>query len=369
MGDIRLIDLRKEFGGGVVAVENTNLTIREGEFMVFVGPSGCGKTTTLRMIAGLEDPTRGEIFIGPTLVNELEPGARDIGLVFQNLALFPHMSVFDNIGFGPKMNKVDGEERKKRVEDVARMVHIHPLLPKLPGQLSGGEAQRVALARTLITQPQVFLLDEPLSNLDAKLRKEMRAEIDRLHQRLKKTFIYVTHDQEEAMTLADRIVVMRDGFIDQVGTPLEIYHDPINLFVADFFGSPPMNLLKGELRRENGAASFRAGVFNARLPGPVPNTEGAATLGIRPEHMTIGDSGSTEGEDFSAKVALVEPLGKDTLLYLDYGSEDNLIAVIEGHRDIQTDSTVGVHLQHENLYYFGEDGSRLGPEGVPQATS
>ena len=369
MARIRLTNLRKEFARHIVAVENTNLTIDEGEFVVFVGPSGCGKTTTLRMIAGLEDPTSGEIHIGETLVNNLEPGQRDIGLVFQNLALFPHMSVFDNIGFGPKMKKMDLEERRQRVEEVARMVHIHPLLPKLPGQLSGGEAQRVALARTLITQPQVFLLDEPLSNLDAKLRKEMRAEIDRLHQKLKKTFIYVTHDQEEAMTLADRIVVMRDGHIDQVGTPLEIYHDPVNRFVADFFGSPPMNLLDGALHQENGASAFRAGEFNARLTGPVPGIEGKATLGIRPEYIAISDDDHADGADFNARVALVEPLGKDTLLYLDYGSESNLIAVIEGHREIRPDTTVGVHLQHEKLYFFGPDERRLRPEGVPNTTS
>lgn len=368
MSSIRLVDLRKEFGGSVVAVENTNLSIEDGEFVVFVGPSGCGKTTTLRMIAGLEDPTRGDIFIGSELVNELDPGARDIGLVFQNLALFPHMSVFDNIGFGPKMSKMPVEERQSRVEEVARIVQIHHLLPKLPGQLSGGEAQRVALARTLITEPQVFLLDEPLSNLDAKLRKEMRAEIDRLHKALDKTFIYVTHDQEEAMTLADRIVVMRNAVIEQVGTPLEIYHDPVNRFVADFFGSPPMNLLSGELHREDGSPGFRAGKFNARLTGPVPAAEGEAILGIRPEYIVISEE-SNEA-DFNARVALVEPLGKDTLLYLDYGNEtENLIAVIEGHREISPDSSIGVHLQHEKLYFFGPDERRLRPEGASQATS
>jgi multiple sugar transport system ATP-binding protein len=250
----------------------------------------------------------------------------------------------------------------------ARMVRIHPLLPKLPGQLSGGEAQRVALARTLITHPQVFLLDEPLSNLDAKLRKEMRAEIDRLHKALKKTFIFVTHDQEEAMTLADRIVVMRGGHIEQVGTPLEIYHNPVSRFVADFFGSPPMNLLDGEIRRENGITSFQAGKFNARLQEPVPKIEGEATLGIRPEHISVSDGHNQEGADLDATVALVEPLGKDTLLYLDYGSESNLIAVVDGHREIQTDSQVGVRFQHNRLYFFGPDGSRYLSEGAATAT-
>ncbi|MFQ5912150.1 MAG: ABC transporter ATP-binding protein [Nitrospinota bacterium] len=369
MASIRLVSLRKEFGGGVVAVENTNLTIEEGEFVVFVGPSGCGKTTTLRMIAGLEDPTRGEIYIGERIVNDLDPGQRDIGLVFQNLALFPHMRVFDNIGFGPKMKKVDPKERRRRVEEVARMVRIHHLLPKLPGQLSGGEAQRVALARTLITHPQAFLLDEPLSNLDAKLRKEMRAEIDRLHKELKKTFVYVTHDQEEAMTLADRIIVMRDGHIEQMGTPLEIYHDPVNRFVADFFGSPPMNLLEGEMRRADGVASFRAGEFHTRLPEPVPKWEGKAILGIRPEHIEVRLGTAPRDGDLQAKVALVEPLGKDTLLYLDYGDERSLIAILEGHREIKTDSTISYGFRRDRLYFFGPDDRRLLPEGAPAATS
>ena len=359
MGSIRLVNLRKEFSGGVVAVENTNLTIEEGEFVVFVGPSGCGKTTTLRMIAGLEEPTGGEIYMAERLVNDLEPRERDIGMVFQNLALFPHMSVFDNIGFGPMIQKMGREERIRRVEEVARMVKIHPLLPKLPGQLSGGEAQRVALARTLITHPRVFLLDEPLSNLDAKLRKELRAEIDRLHKTLNKTFVYVTHDQEEAMTLADRIIVMRDGHIEQVGTPLEIYHNPADRFVAGFFGSPSMNLLDGEIRQKNGRAFFRSGDFEAMFRRGVPDLEGKATLGIRPEHITVLDGGGQREEDLSAKVALVEPLGKDTLLYLDFGSESNLIAVIEGNRNVEADTYVNVRFQDERLYFFGPDERRL----------
>ncbi len=365
MATIRLINLRKEFGPDTVAVENTNLTIEEAEFLVFVGPSGCGKTTTLRMIAGLEEPSGGEIYIGEIPVNDLEPGKRDIGLVFQNLALFPHMTVFDNIGYGPKVKKMNPDERRRRVEEVARTVHIHPLLSKLPGQLSGGEAQRVALARTLITDPQAFLLDEPLSNLDAKLRKEMRAEIDGLHKSLRKTFIYVTHDQEEAMTLADRIVVMRDGHIEQVGTPLEIYHDPINRFVADFFGSPPMNLLDGEMYRAGEALFFRAGKFDARLSGPVPDHEGAVTLGIRPEHIAVTSGKGEKEADMGARVALVEPLGKDTLLYLDYGGESRLIAVVEGHQDVRHDTQVSMRFRHDDLYFFAPDGLRLRPTPGP----
>jgi len=368
VGSIRLVNLRKEFAGGVVAVENTNLTIEEGEFVVFVGPSGCGKTTTLRMIAGLEESTSGEIYIGDRLVNDLEPGQRDLGMVFQNLALFPHMSVADNIGFGPRMQKMDPKERRRRVADAARMVHIEPLLPKLPGQLSGGEAQRVAVARTLITEPRVFLLDEPLSNLDAKLRKEMRAEIDRLHQNLKKTFVYVTHDQEEAMTLADRIVVMRYGRIEQVGSPLDIYHNPVNWFVADFFGSPSMNLLKGEFRWEAGAASFRAGELCVPLSGPVPKREEAATLGIRPEHIDVHLERAPRDGDLRARVALVEPLGKDTLLYLEYGDSKNLIAIVEGHQHVQAGSWVGYSFRRDRIYFFGPDERRLLPEEAPSGT-
>jgi len=220
----------------------------------------------------------------------------------------------------------------------------------------------VALARTLITNPRVFLLDEPLSNLDAKLRKEMRAEIDRLHKELKKTFIYVTHDQEEAMTLATRIVVMRDGGIEQVGTALEIYREPVNRFVADFFGSPSMNLLEGEIRRENGVARFHAGEFHARLPEPVPDWHGKATLGIRPEHIEVHLGSPPREDGLRAKVTLVEPLGKDTLLYLDYGNDRSLIAIVEGHREVSTDSIISYGFCPDRLYYFAPDGRRLLPE-------
>jgi ABC-type sugar transport system ATPase subunit len=369
MARIELKSLRKVFGKNIEAVKNLDFTIEEGEFVVIVGPSGCGKTTTLRMVAGFEEPTAGEIIIDGKVVNDVDPGDRGVGMVFQTHALFPHKTVAENIEFGPRMKKVPVETRKKRVREVADLVRIGHLLNKLPGQCSGGEAQRAALARTLITDPSAFLLDEPLSSLDAKLRREMRAEIDRLHEELKKTFVYVTHDQEEAMTLADRIVVMRDGHIDQVGTPLEIYHDPVNLFVADFFGSPPMNLLEGEIHRENGAPSFRAGEFIVHLSGSVPEVERPVTLGIRPEHMAVGDAGSAGDKDFSAKIVLVEPLGKDILLYLDYGSEKNLIAVVEGHRNFQTGAAVSVHLQQDRLYYFGADESRLRPAGAVRTAS
>ena len=265
MARIELCNLEKSFGA-VKAVKNLSFTIEDGEFVVFVGPSGCGKTTTLRMIAGFEDPSAGEIRIDGRVVNDLEPRDRGLGMVFQSHALFPHKNVAQNIEFGLRMKSVPQADRVKRVREVAEMVRISHLLEKMPNQCSGGEAQRVALARTLVTNPSTFLLDEPLSSLDAKLRRELRAECDRLHQTLKRTFIYVTHDQEEAMTLADRIVVMRSGEIVQVGSPMEIYSNPANYFVADFFGSPSMNLVAGEVVQNGTSTRFRSSWFEFALP-------------------------------------------------------------------------------------------------------
>jgi ABC-type sugar transport system ATPase subunit len=348
--------LRKTFGGGVEAVKDLNLVIEEGEFLVFVGPSGCGKTTTLRMIAGFEEPTAGEIWIDDRLVNDVEPGRRNLGMVFQNLALFPHKTVAENIEFGPRMQKVDPQTRRRRVREVAAMVKITHLLDKLPGQCSGGEAQRVALARTLITEPSTFLLDEPLSNLDAKLRREMRAEIDRLHETLKKTFIYVTHDQEEAMTLADRIVVMREGMIEQVGTPLEIYSNPVSYFIADFFGNPSMNLIRGSIEPTPQGARFRGPSLILELPIELSHAApGYATLGLRPEHLNVQQNGAS----FQAEVRLIEPLGKETLVYFEHGSDKPLIAVVEGTGDFQSGERLGLTFDPKRLYLFDEDGKRV----------
>ncbi len=356
MARIEIQNLRKEFGRSVVAVKDLSLAIEDGEFLVMVGPSGCGKTTTLRMIAGFEDPSAGAIRMDGVVVNEIEPGDRNLGMVFQSHALFPHKTVAQNIEFGPRMKKVDPETRRRRVREVAEMVRISHLLDKMPGQCSGGESQRVALARTLITDPDTFLLDEPLSSLDAKLRREMRAEVDRLHQELRKTFIYVTHDQEEAMTLADRIVVMRAGEVEQLGTPLEIYGDPVSLFVADFFGSPSMNLISGTIERANGVVSFRNDRFSVALPPMLARAApGPATLGIRPEHLAVG----TEGE-LDERIHLVEPLGKDTLLYFDYGGDSDLIAVVDGASSYRAGTRLGVRFTPEHLFLFGEDGSRIG---------
>jgi len=355
---IELCNLHKSFGA-VEAVKNLSFIIEDGEFVVFVGPSGCGKTTTLRMIAGFEDPTSGEIRINGQVVNDLEPRDRGLGMVFQSHALFPHKSVAQNIEFGLRMKNVPAPERVRRVREVAEMVRIAHLLDKMPAQCSGGESQRVALARTLVTNPSTFLLDEPLSSLDAKLRRELRAECDRLHEELRRTFIYVTHDQEEAMTLADRIVVMRLGEIEQSGSPMNIYADPASYFVADFFGSPSMNLMAGEIIRNGEAAHFRSARFEIALPEWFKATSpGAATLGIRPEHVGVSLGG--EGE-IELPVRLVEPLGKDTLLYFDDGTERAFIAVSEGldMADVKSGARIALSFDPRRLYLFGRDGRRI----------
>ena len=355
MSRIELQNLRKEFGS-TVAVNNINLTIDDGEFIVLVGPSGCGKTTTLRMIAGFEDPTDGEIRIDGRIVNELEPRDRDLGMVFQSHALFPHKNVADNIAFGLRMKKVAKEEQARKVQQVADLVRITHLLDKMPAQCSGGESQRIALARTLVTEPSNFLLDEPLSSLDAKLRRELRAECDRLHDELQKTFVYVTHDQEEAMTLADRIVVMDRGDIVQMGSPLDIYGDPVSFFVADFFGNPAMNLIEGEFVQNGGGSEFRSPDFTIPLPEQYKNTPpGRGSLGIRPENvkLTKPNGGTTRN------IGLVEPLGKDTLLYFQTSAERPFVAVIEGTLSHEAGEPVELVFPPELTYLFDSKGDRI----------
>jgi ABC-type sugar transport system ATPase subunit len=357
---IELVNLRKTYGP-VVAVRSLNCVIEDGEFIVFVGPSGCGKTTTLRLIAGFEEPDRGDIRIDGRVVNDLEPRDRGLGMVFQSHALFPHKTVAQNIEFGLRMKKVPREERARRVREVAEMVRLTGLLDKLPSACSGGEAQRVALARTLVTDPSTFLLDEPLSSLDAKLRRELRAECDRLHQELRKTFIFVTHDQEEAMTLADRIVVMRDGEIVQMGSPMEIYSNPATDFVADFFGSPSMNLIAGEIAGAAGGPEFRSRHFSLALPPTFGDVAtGPVTLGIRPEHLQVRTDGAGP-TDIEMPVRLVEPLGKDTLLYFDLDPERPFIAITEGLAMAELDAgdRIGVTLTRELIFLFGADGRQI----------
>src|SRR5436309_15056532 len=291
MAEVSLHKLNKKFDTTHV-VKDVDLQIRDKEFMVFVGPSGCGKTTTLRMIAGLEAITDGEIRIGNTVVNEVPPMDRDIAMVFQNYALYPHMSVASNMAFGLKMRKFEKGEIEKRIKNAASILGIEELLHRKPRQLSGGQRQRVALGRAIVRDPAVFLFDEPLSNLDAKLRVQMRVELKKLHERLGTTIIYVTHDQVEAMTMADRIVVMHDGIVEQVGDPMELYNEPANRFVAGFIGSPAMNFANVRIAGANGALWAEGEGIRLRVPGPLSNRLGPyagkeVALGIRPEDMRV----------------------------------------------------------------------------------
>ena len=283
MASITLKGLVKKFGQHVTAVAGVDLQVEDGEFMVMVGPSGCGKTTTLNMISGFEEPTSGTLHIGDRIVNDLDPGERSLGMVFQDLALFPHMTVFENIAFGLRVDNVSGSDVKTRVSRVADTMKISHLLTKKPAQCSGGEAQRIALARTIVTEPEVLLMDEPLSSLDAKLRVEMRTELKRLHEELKSTFVYVTHDRAEAMTMADRIMVMESGHVQQIGTPLEIYRKPANQFVGTFFGQPTMNIVPGRVE-DGGARRFVADHFETDLsPASTPSSAigKRVSLGVR----------------------------------------------------------------------------------------
>lgn len=368
MARIELINLRKAYGA-LIAVNDINVVIEDGEFVVFVGPSGCGKTTTLRMIAGFEDPSSGEVRIDGRVVNDFEPRDRGLGMVFQNHALFPHKTVAQNIEFGLRMKNVPLAERAQRVRDVAALVRVTLLLEKMPAQLSGGESQRVALARTLVTHPAIFLLDEPLSSLDAKLRRELRAECDRIHEVLKKTFIYVTHDQEEAMTLADRIVVMRGGNIEQIGSPMEIYSNPVNSFVADFFGSPSMNLVPGEVVFEDGRPCFRSRGLSAALHDRFKGiSAGSVTLGIRPENVISEPAANGRSGDAVLPVRLVEPLGKDTLLYFDGATERPFVVVSGGAAmaEVKSGAPVALTLERDKVFLFAANGERI---GIPTAAA
>src|SRR5580698_288624 len=319
MAQVVMRALNKTYDGDVHAVKDVNLDIRDKEFMVFVGPSGCGKTTTLRMVAGLESITSGRILIDDTVVNDLPPMDRDIAMVFQNYALYPHMSVYDNMAFGLKMRKVDRAEIGKRVQAAAEILGMQDYLKRKPRQLSGGQRQRVALGRAIVRQPQVFLFDEPLSNLDAKLRVQMRVELKKLHNRLNTTAVYVPHDQVEAMTLGDRVVVMKDGLVQQVGEPLELYNTPANRFVAGFIGSPAMNFADVTLSAGNGKVWAEAPGLRIGLPEPVAHrvngrSGGKATIGIRPEDIHIAGPADPADLCFDVEVEVVEQLGSEILL-------------------------------------------------------
>ena len=323
MAEVSCRKVVKVYEGGVQAVKGIDLEIADQEFVVLVGPSGCGKSTTLRMIAGLEEISDGEIWIGGDVVNDVPPRDRDIAMVFQNYALYPHMSVFDNMAFGLKLRKFPKEEIKRRVDEAARILDIQPLLERKPKALSGGQRQRVAMGRAIVRNPKVFLFDEPLSNLDAKLRVQMRTEIKKVHQTVRTTTVYVTHDQVEAMTLADRVVVMNQGIIEQIGTPNDLYHHPLTRFVAGFIGSPAMNFLPVRMEDVGGAPSLRI-TDKIALPIPAervaryaPHKGKQMVLGLRPEHLfDYHESDSKPGmARLDALVDVVEPMGMETLVH------------------------------------------------------
>jgi ABC-type sugar transport system ATPase subunit len=353
---VSLQHLTKEYPGGVNAVRDVSLDIAEGEFLVLVGPSGCGKSTILRMIAGLETPSSGSVLIGDRLCNRVEPKDRDIAMVFQNYALYPHMTVRENLEFGLKLANVPRHEIDARIREAAEILEIGSLLDRKPRLLSGGQRQRVALGRAIVRKPRVFLFDEPLSNLDAKMRIQMRVELGRLHSRLQTTMIYVTHDQTEAMTMGDRIVCMRDGTIHQMGKPMDLYNNPVNEYVASFIGMPPMNFI---------AAEVSDGVLllaESKLRIPIPDRlvkplEGRrfVKLGIRPEHIEVCSWGDTV---LPALVEVVEPLGSETLVYASCESLSLVFRVPPSSRH-ETGERLFIGFSEEHLHAFAESGERI----------
>jgi multiple sugar transport system ATP-binding protein len=358
MAQVVLQGVGKTYPGKVQAVERFNLQVEDGEFVVLVGPSGCGKSTTLRMIAGLEDVTQGTISIGDRVVNDVPPKDRDIAMVFQNYALYPHMTVFKNMAFALKLRKMKRKDICDRVEEVADTLGLSELLKRKPKALSGGQRQRVALGRAIVRDPQVFLFDEPLSNLDAKLRVHMRAEISRLHSRLKSTMIYVTHDQVEAMTMGDRIVVMRDGVIQQIATPSVIYARPANQFVAGFIGSPAMNFLRGTIRDESGDLFFvdgkglRLRVDTAHAVILERYKDGEVTIGVRPELFGKPDASSREaGSTLLGHVEVVEPMGAETYVYMAV-SDATWIARLDMNNLPKVNSACRLKVNMKKVHYF-----------------
>ncbi|ADV67557.1 ABC transporter ATP-binding protein [Deinococcus maricopensis] len=354
MAEVILEHVNKRYGTKHHAVKDFNLHIRDKEFMVFVGPSGCGKSTTLRMIAGLEEISDGTLRIGDRIVNDMPPKDRDIAMVFQNYALYPHMNVYDNMAFGLKLRKTPREEIDRRVRDAAKILQIEHLLGRKPKELSGGQRQRVALGRAIVREPKVFLMDEPLSNLDAKLRVEMRSQISQLHRRLGTTVIYVTHDQVEAMTMGTRIVVMRDGLIQQVDTPLNLYDFPKNKFVAGFIGSPSMNFVTATVQNGRFIVGDSTVEPEGQLAGSVRGFEGKQVwMGIRPEHLGVrGMTDVAEGANvLRGRVLVVEPLGAQTDLIVEIAGQ-TVTAKVEGHALVQPGDTVDLVVDRSRLHAF-----------------
>jgi multiple sugar transport system ATP-binding protein len=360
MARVKLDRVTKVFPGDVVAVKDVSLDVQDKEFVVLVGPSGCGKSTTLRMVAGLEEIDEGTISIGDRVVNDVPPKDRDIAMVFQNYALYPHMTVYKNMAFGLRLRRFPKAEIDTRVKQAAGILGISELLDRKPKALSGGQRQRVAVGRAIVRQPKVFLFDEPLSNLDAKLRVEMRAELKKLHRRLEATMIYVTHDQVEAMTLGDRIVILNEGVVQQIDTPLSVYNNPANKFVAGFIGTPPMNFFKGTLESSNGSVTFVGDCGSVDLPEEKASrlagkAGGPVVLGLRPEDAAVGPaSGETARDRISAEITVIEPLGDDMLVYLSAGEED-FVLKLEPSTDLEVGAPVSVSIDTSKVHVFDDE--------------
>lgn len=364
MAHVKLMNICKRYDNGFEAVKNADIEIKDKEFVVLVGPSGCGKSTTLRMIAGLEEVTSGELYIGDTLANELPAKDRDIAMVFRNYALYPHMTVEQNMGFGLKLRKVPKDDIKRKVSDVSKMLQLDSLLARKPKALSGGQRQRVALGRAIVRNPKVFLMDEPLSNLDAKLRTEMRSVITKLHKELEATFIYVTHDQVEAMTMGDRIVIMNEGLVQQFDTPQNLYHNPKNMFVAGFLGSPQMNFLNCTFTKLNQEyyGTSENDSFTIKIPhekGIVLEEKGylgkEIVIGIRPENITHQMNSSEKSSDnLKARVVLREIMGPEAYVYLKLGRQQ-LIARFEEKMNVNIEDIIDLSFDMNKLYIFDKE--------------
>ena len=373
MASVSLREIYKKYAGGVIAVSDFNIEIKDKEFIILVGPSGCGKSTTLRMIAGLEEISEGELYIGDRLVNDIAPKDRDIAMVFQNYALYPHMTVFENMAFGLKLRKVPKDEIARKVEEAGRILDISHLLDRKPKALSGGQRQRVALGRAIVREPQVFLLDEPLSNLDAKLRAQMRTEISKLHKKLGTTVIYVTHDQTEAMTMGDRIVVMKDGYIQQIDTPTNLYNSPVNQFVAGFIGSPQMNFIDSKLLKQNGkyvvefgsedtktsrGVKYQVEIPEAKVDAEAlePLVDQEVVLGIRPEciHDEEMFISAAKTGVINCQVEVTEMMGAETYLYLNCEGI-NLTARVSPRSTARPQDEIQVAIDPNRIHLFDKE--------------
>ncbi len=365
MAKVVLEGVSKSYTKSAAAVQDIHLEIKDREFMVLVGPSGCGKTTLLRLIAGLEEPSSGKIFIGDKEVTHLSPRDRDIAMVFQNYALYPHLTVFENMAFGLKLRKIPSVEIKKRVQEVSSMLGIEMLLNRKPRELSGGQRQRAAMGRAIVREPKLFLMDEPLSNLDAQFRVQMRAELRKLHERIGATTLYVTHDQTEAMTLGHRIALMNNGVLQQVDTPLNLYHYPDNLFAAGFIGTPAMNFFDGKIKLKGSGLCLSVKDFEIAIPlenrsDLLPYLDKEVVVGIRPDGVLL-ESDSPQTERFKAVVEMIEPLGSETYVYLKWGDEGQLLtSVLSSSASLSFNGEVSFSFNKGDFYFFDkETGQRL----------